>query len=62
MKVKLLPVSWRIFVKVDLPKRSLISENLCKKQKDGLMTVNECCKALGIGGSKWYAKAKELAI
>ena len=32
-----------------------------KKQKDGLMTVEECCKILGIGRSTWYAKAKELA-
>ena len=37
-------------------------ENFLKKQKDGLMTVEECCKALGIGRSTWYAKAKELAI
>ena len=34
-------------------------EKFLKKQKDGLMTVGECCKALGIGRSTWYAKAKE---
>ena len=37
-------------------------EKFLKKQKDGLMTVEECCKILGIGRSTWYAKAKELAI
>ena len=37
-------------------------EKFLKKQKDGLMTVEECCKALGIGRSTWYAKAKELTI
>ena len=35
-------------------------EKFFKKQKDGLMTVKECCEALGIGRSTWYAKAKEL--
>ena len=33
-------------------------EKFLKKQKDGLMTVNECCKALGIGRSTWYDKAR----
>ena len=37
-------------------------EKFLKKQKDGLMTVEECCKILGIGRSTWYARAKELAI
>ena len=37
-------------------------EKFLKKQKDGLMTVEECCKILGIGRSTWYAKVKELAI
>lgn len=36
-------------------------EKFLKKQKDGLMTVSECCKALGIGRSTWYAKAREVA-
>ena len=36
-------------------------EKFLKKQKDGLMTVEECCKILGIGRSTWYAKVKELA-
>ena len=37
-------------------------EKFLKKQKDGLMTVEECCRELNIGRSTWYAKAKELAI
>lgn len=37
-------------------------EKFLKKQKDGLMTVEECCKILGIGRSTWYAKAREVAI
>ena len=37
-------------------------EKFLKKQKDGLMTVEECCKILGIGRSTWYAKAKELVV
>lgn len=37
-------------------------EKFLKKQKDGLITVEECCKILGIGRSTWYAKAKELTI
>ena len=32
-----------------------------KKQKDGLMTVNECCEALGIGRSTWYARVREVS-
>lgn len=32
-----------------------------KKQKDGLMTVDECCKILGIGRSTWYARAREVS-
>jgi DNA invertase Pin-like site-specific DNA recombinase len=37
-------------------------EKFLKKQKDGLMTVNECCEALGIGRSTWYARAKEFVV
>lgn len=36
-------------------------EKFLKKQKDGLMTVEECCKALGIGRSTWYARASEVS-
>jgi DNA invertase Pin-like site-specific DNA recombinase len=35
-------------------------EKFLKKQKEGLITVDECCKILGIGRSTWYAKAKEV--
>ena len=35
-------------------------EKFLKKQKDGLMTVNECCEALGIGRSTWYARVREV--
>lgn len=34
-------------------------EKFLKKQKDGEMTVAECCEALGIGRSTWYARCKE---
>lgn len=37
-------------------------EKFLKKQKDGLITVEECCKILGIGRSTWYAKARELTV
>lgn len=33
-------------------------EKFLKKQKDGLMTVEECCRELGIGRSTWYDKAR----
>jgi DNA invertase Pin-like site-specific DNA recombinase len=36
-------------------------EKFLKKQKDGLMTVDECCKVLGIGRSTWYARAREVS-
>ena len=36
-------------------------EKFLRKQKDGQMTVNECCKALGIGRSTWYARAREVS-
>ena len=37
-------------------------EKFLKKQKDGQMTVDECCKALGIGRSTWYARAREVSV
>jgi DNA invertase Pin-like site-specific DNA recombinase len=36
-------------------------EKFLKKQKDGLITVDECCKVLGIGRSTWYARAREVS-
>ena len=38
------------------------STKFLQKRKKRLSIVNECRKALGIGRSKWYAKAKELSI
>lgn len=32
-----------------------------QKQKDGLMTVNECCAALGISRSTWYDRVREVS-
>lgn len=37
-------------------------EKFLKKQKDGLITVDECCKVLGIGRSTWYARAREASV
>lgn len=31
-------------------------QNLAEKQKNGLMTVKECCQQLGIGRSTWYER------
>lgn len=36
-------------------------EKLVEKQKDGEMTVNECCAILGISRSLWYNKIREYA-
>ena len=36
-------------------------EKFVKKQKDGEMTVNECCSALGISRSLWYNKVRAYA-
>lgn len=33
-----------------------------KKQKDGLMTVDECCIELGISRKTWYNKLKEVTV
>ena len=34
-------------------------EKFVKKQKDGSMTVKECCKALGISRATWYNRVAE---
>lgn len=34
-------------------------EKFLKKQKDGELTVDECCKQLGISRSTWYNRARE---
>lgn len=31
-------------------------QNFLKKQKDGELTVNQCCSELGIGRTTWYKK------
>ena len=36
-------------------------QNLAQKQKDGHMTVNDCCRELGISRTKWYNLMKESA-
>lgn len=33
-------------------------ETFLQKQKNGLMTVNECCEAMGISRSTWYGRVK----
>jgi DNA invertase Pin-like site-specific DNA recombinase len=36
-------------------------QEFLKKQKDGSMTVAECCKVLGIGRSTWYDRVREVS-
>lgn len=47
-------------------RQSLISkavfEKFLKKQKDGQMTVEQCCKELGISRSTWYYNVSEVAV
>ena len=38
----------------DIPRPLL--KNFLKKQKDGELTVNQCCSELGIGRTTWYKK------
>ena len=35
-------------------------QKFLEKQKDGLMTVDECCNAMGICRKTWYNKLKEV--
>lgn len=35
-------------------------EKLAQKQKDGLMTVADCCRELGISRSTWYDRARKV--
>ena len=37
-------------------------EKFLKKQKDGSMTVSECCKELGISRATWYNRVAEVSI
>lgn len=34
-------------------------QNFLQKQKDGLLTVKECCEQMGISRATWYNKLKE---
>ena len=43
------------------PKETPDFQIFLKKQKDGTMTVSECCEALNISRSTWYAKLKEVS-
>lgn len=36
-------------------------EEFAQKQKSGLMTVNECCRELGISRSTWYDRIRKSA-
>lgn len=45
-------------VKMDVDMKRV--ENLAEKQKGGHMTVNDCCRELGISRSKWYNLAREV--
>lgn len=35
-------------------------EKVLKKQKDGEMSVRECCEQLGISRATWYNKVREV--
>ena len=37
-------------------------QKFLKKQKEGLLTVDECCAKLGISRRTWYNRCKEVAV
>lgn len=37
-------------------------EKFLKKQKEGLVTVSECCKELGISRATWYNRVAEVGV
>ena len=41
------------------PEKEIDISKYFSKQKKGVMTVDECCKELGIGRSTWYNRVKE---
>jgi DNA invertase Pin-like site-specific DNA recombinase len=43
-------------------KDTLDFEKFLKKQKDGELTVDECCSELGISRRTWYNRVKEIAV
>lgn len=43
------------------PKKEIHSfEKFLQKQKDGELSVNECCQQLGISRSTWYSRVREM--
>lgn len=38
-----------------------VLKNFSEKQKEGKLTVNQCCEKLGIGRTTWYKKIKEIS-
>lgn len=36
-------------------------QKFLKKQKDGKLTVKECCDILGISRSAWYDRVREVS-
>ena len=51
-------VSYKTGNPIGRPKRSLDFEKIAKKQKDGLITVTDACKELGISRTQWYRLIK----
>lgn len=37
-----------------------VLKNFSEKQKEGKLTVNQCCEKLGIGRTTWYKKIKKI--
>lgn len=43
------------------PKKEISDfQKILQKQKDGLLTVNECCQELGVSRSWWYSKVRKV--
>lgn len=40
---------------------SVAFEKLAQKQKDGLITVEDCCRELGISRSTWYDRVRKVS-
>lgn len=37
-------------------------EKLAQKQKDGIITVADCCRELGISHSTWYDRVRKVGV
>jgi DNA invertase Pin-like site-specific DNA recombinase len=46
---------------IGMPNRELNFEKFSKKKKDGLITVSDACRELGISRTQWYRLVKETA-